>query len=307
MPFRYFWSICAPTLWVALLAGPVDCPAATPATWLTGPELARKLAEPATFSWTNAPAERVLKNLSESQRVAILLDRRIDPQHQVTLATSDAPLGKVLGELASRLNASYCQFGPVAYIGPAKIADKLRTLAALRLADVKRLDKQRVRELLRLRSWSWDDLAEPRQLAADLAQQAGVELLDDGRIPHDLWRAADLPPVSWIDRVTLLAAQFDLTFRLEDAGRRLRLTPLPEHVAIARTYRVGGNAKARSCPLGSAIARGAGDGRRQRNPAGRTTGRSRTGRAAIPVAAEAAVDRHSGRAAVSVRGRKYGA
>jgi hypothetical protein len=224
------------------LAGPAVC-AATATSWLTGPRLTQKLAAPATFSWTNIPAARVLSKLSDTQHVAILLDRRIDPQQHVTLATSAVPLEEVLGKLAGQLNASYCQFGSVAYIGPAETAGKLRTLAALRLDDVKRLDKHRVRELLRLRPWSWDDLAEPRQLADDLAQQAGVELIDDGRIPHDLWRAADLPPLSWIDRVTLLAAQFDLTFQLEDGGRRVRLAPLPERVVIARKYRAGGDAQ----------------------------------------------------------------
>ncbi len=244
MPFCSFCSICAAVFWAASLAVPAICSAAPNASWLTGAQLVQKLAEPATFSWTNAPAQRVLANLSDTQHVAILLDRRIDPQQHVTLATTNEPLGDVLGELANRLSGGYCQFGPLAYIGPVETAEKLRTLAALRLEDVKRLDKERVRELLRLRAWNWDDLAEPRQLMEDLARQADVELIDEGRIPHDLWRGADLPPLSWIDRVTLLAAQFDLTFRLEGGGHRVRFTPLPAHLAIVRTYAVGGNAQA---------------------------------------------------------------
>jgi hypothetical protein len=49
--------------------------------------------------------------------------------------------------------------------------------------------------------------------------------------------------LSWLDRLTLLAAQFDLTFRLSDDGKRVELVPIPDDVSIARTYAGGRNAR----------------------------------------------------------------
>src|SRR5262249_28482908 len=68
----------------------------------------------------------------------------------------------------------------------------------------------------------------------------------DGKdvIPHDLWRAADLPQLSWVDRLTLVLAQFDKTFRIESSGTRVQIVPAPKKVSLVRTYQAGKQAKA---------------------------------------------------------------
>jgi hypothetical protein len=210
----------------------------------TGAELDERLRGPVTVSWTNTPAARALRSLSDAQHVAIVLDRRIDPDREITLALRDEPLVDGLAKAAREMKGGYCQLGPVAYIGPPEMAARLRTLAALRTDEARSLESSIARELLRLRAFEWGDLAEPRRLLAALAEEAGVEIVDGQHIPHDLWRATRLPPLAWIDRVTLLAAQFDMTFTLEQGGRRVRLVPIPNHVALVRTYRAPGKAQA---------------------------------------------------------------
>lgn len=204
--------------------------------WHTGAALDETLQRPLGISLTGAPLSGALAKISRTQRIAIVLDRRVDPQQTITLEVTDEPLQDVLAEIAQHVDAGYCQFGPVAYIGPPHTAKTLRTLAALRLDDVRPLPPAQARRLLRAVSSQWEDLAEPRALVSGLAEEAGVQLVGADLIPHDLWRAADLPPMSWIDRLTLLAAQFDLTFRLDQAGKQARLVPIPQRVAIARDY-----------------------------------------------------------------------
>jgi hypothetical protein len=63
------------------------------------------------------------------------------------------------------------------------------------------------------------------------------------RVPHDLWAAADLPPLSWADRLTLIATEFDLTFAISEDGTEVRLVPVPERVAIVRSYPGGADAE----------------------------------------------------------------
>ena len=86
---------------------------------------------------------------------------------------------------------------------------------------------------------AWDDLATPRELVTKLAAENGVELAGLELVPHDLWAAADLPPLLWTDRLTLLAIQFDLTFAISADGTAVRLTALPDRLAVVRSYAGG--------------------------------------------------------------------
>jgi hypothetical protein len=176
--------------------------------------------------------------------VAIVLDRRVDPNRLISLTVADEPLAGGLKKLAAHLRIGYSQWGPVAYFGPTPMARQLRTLAAARLEDARGLPPRAQNKFLLMRSWHWDDLAEPRRLVDELATEAGVKLVGADKIPHDLWPQADLPPLTWLDRLTLVAAQFDLTFRLDKSGQQVELIAVPEKVALTRTYQAPRDAAA---------------------------------------------------------------
>lgn len=212
--------------------------------WATGAAIGQQLAAPVSVSWSNLPLVRALKSLGTAQRMAVVLDRRVDPERPITLAIDQEPLGEAMEKIARHLKLGYCQFGPIAYFGPPAMARRLRTLAALRLEELRQLPSPATRKLLMMRSWHWDDLTEPRQLVDDLAAEAGVEIVGADKITHDLWPAADLPPLSWIDRLTLVAAQFELSFELDKTGRRAQLVAAPATVALSRSYRAGADAAA---------------------------------------------------------------
>jgi hypothetical protein len=116
----------------------------------------------------------------------------------------------------------------------------------MRQDDVDRLPPAAAERFTHKRSMTWDDLTTPRDLVKDLARENGVEVAGLELVPHDLWAAAELPPLSWIDRLTLIAAEFDLTFTVEDDGAAVRLVPLPDRVAIVRSYPGGSNAAAKA-------------------------------------------------------------
>ncbi len=231
--------------WVGLLGVLVATAAgADSGGWVTGATLEEQLAVPVTVSWTNAPLRRALASLSTAQHLAIVLDRRIDPDQTIELALSKEPLASGLQKIARHLDVGYCQLGPIAYFGPTEMARRLRTLAALRLEEIRPLPTAESRKFLQLRSWHWDELAQPRQLLDVLADEAAVKIVGAEKIPHDLWPAADLPPLTWVDRLSLLAAQFELTFRVSPDGRQVELVPAPANVTLSRTYRAGRDAKA---------------------------------------------------------------
>ena len=269
---------CALGLAAATLVNAADTPAERP-DFDSGPALVQRLAAPINLAWTRTPAQRALASLSAAQHVAILLDRRVDPDQELTLTLGDETLGQGLEKIARQMGAGYCQFGPVAYLGPVETARRLRTLGALRLEEVRRLPKARSRELLKLRAAHWEMLAEPRAILDEWAHEAGVTVENADAIPHDLWRETDLPALAWIDRVTLLAAQFDLTFTMDPAGKRMRLVPVPQHVAIARTYQVPGKAEPLAQRWSKALPDQPSRRRGRPGPTGRAAGRPRVRRA----------------------------
>ncbi len=228
-------------LTLLLLLNYADAPAAK---WLDGSQLTERLRTPISVTWSGQPVREALQSLSEVHRVSVLLDRRVDPGRPVELVLSSVPLDEALGRLAVAAGCGYAQFGPVAYVGPQPVAERLRTLSAV-LEETARKLPASLRERAQQRgSLAWPDLATPRGILEQLAATAGVDLGGLDQVPHDLWGAADLPPLSWMDRVLLVAVQFDLWPQPADGGRALTLRPVPEQVLLERSYPGGSDPRA---------------------------------------------------------------
>jgi hypothetical protein len=204
--------------------------------FLAGRRFEQALAQKMALNCANARLGEVLKNLTANHHVAIVLDRRIDPEQLVSLNLSDASLRTVLQQLAKNAGTGISFWEPLVYLGPPSEAAALRTLAHLRDAEVAALPTARRQALSAQRAWSWDDLATPRDLIAGLASEAHLKVEGIDLIPHDLWPARRLPPLAWSDRLTLVAAEFGLTYEVARDGRSVRLTPMPEKATARRSF-----------------------------------------------------------------------
>ena len=214
--------------------------APAPPAWLAGAALQERLAQPsAEVYWSGLPLRQALSRFSRAARVAILVDRRIDPGQKVDLSLSTMPLREALDQIAEHLDVGMSLPGALVYYGPAEVASRLWTLAELRREEARRLPASAGRKFLQAERLAWPDFATPRDLLTQLASQSGIELLGLEQVPHDLWAAADLPAIPLVDRLTLIAVQFDLTFRIADSGDRVTLVPVPDDVAIVRSYPAG--------------------------------------------------------------------
>ena len=232
-----FARLAAMLLAVSTSAGPaVSAAPHAVSHWATGPALQARLGGSVDIVWAENPLRRAIHNLSQAQGVAMLVDRRVDPDQKCDLQFSGVPLRAAIEEIAHRCDLGISLFGPVVYLGPPEATARLRTLAALREDDVRRLPEPAARRFSQLKPFKWDDLATPRELLQQLAKQNGIELANLELVPHDLWAAADLPPLSLADRLTLVAIQFDLTFSFSADGTVVRLVPVPERVAVVRSY-----------------------------------------------------------------------
>ncbi len=228
-----------PTVWAMLLiAGLAGAASASPdnPSWRTGTALERHWEAPVRMlRWGSNPLRDALASLSATQRVAVFLDRRVDPEQPIDFSSQDEPLAQLLARLAAELDLGTCRIGPVVYFGPPETAAVLPTVVQLRREERESFSPVIGRRLSRELPLEWPKLTAPRELIGRLAEEVGLGVRDLERIPHDLWPAVELPPLDFYQRMSLVLAGFGLTFQFED-DVRLRLVELPERAELQRDH-----------------------------------------------------------------------
>ena len=227
-----------------LLLGNWQVPAATetssPISWLSSTKYEWTLDQPVIATWKNAELRFAAQALSVERRIPIVFDRRLDPNRVFSLETSDASLRETFGRLAAISQGSVSITSQTVYLGPLASAGRLRTLIALRHADVQKvagtLSAARRKSLTGHRPLNWQDLESPLEIVQKIAAERNLRVQSAERLPHDLWAANDLPAISLAEALTLVLIQYDLTFRMDPAGTSLELIPIPEKVAIEKKW-----------------------------------------------------------------------
>jgi hypothetical protein len=232
------WTSVLVTLvlsWSAMLATAQGEPSRI--SWQTGQEREQSLNAVLNVRWSSNPLRRALANLSRSQKVAIFLDRRVDPDQEVTFSAQAVTMRQFLDDLAERLGQGISHIGPVVYVGPKETAAVLATVTQLRDEETKSLPAAVRSRLQRAVPVKWPELTTPRELIEGFAIDFGMRVDGVETLPHDLWPEVDLPPLTFAQRMSLLLAGFHQTFSYDQDGSTIRLTPMPETAVVKRTYR----------------------------------------------------------------------
>jgi hypothetical protein len=201
--------------------------------WKTGSEFTKALREPISRERVELTLNEALHAFSRHAQVAILLDRRVDPQQLVTIEAHNLPLADELKDLARAIQLGVDTVGPVVYFGPTAAVARADALSELRRREAVATGNK---AWLATASSSWDELSEPRQLAVAIAKGAGAKLNNPEAIPHDVWPAWSGPTMSHSDRLTLVLAGFDLTFELSADGAEVRVVSAPADLTFERSY-----------------------------------------------------------------------
>ncbi len=219
-----------------------DCSTARadePIDFTSGGSFRRTLEEPVTGAWDDN-LRGITLAIEQVQRVSILLDRRLDPSSGRSLRVAGESLHDCLRQLAAEADAGCTIIGNTAYLGPPETAAKLRTLVALRRQDI--LDKRReipesrrtaLRRPVTLR---WNDLDRPADLVSRLAGEYALSVEGIDQVPHDLWAAAALPETTAIEGLTLILAQYELTFAWLKQGGGIQIEPVPGRVTMEKAH-----------------------------------------------------------------------
>lgn len=226
---RHFALIATLAVWPLLL------PDVGIAAWKTGDEFQQRLRQRVTISWDHTPLRDGLMRLADAQSIAIFLDRRADPQAQVSIELDNVVLEDAIRQVARQRQLAVGYVGSVVYVGPPTAAVRVATLAAMREEDGKHLEEKLRMRLEKLETMRWPRLSEPRWIVRKLCAEADVSLADPDAIPHDLWPAYDFPEMTVYERLTLVLANFGYTFQIDDQ-QTLKLMSMPRAVAVERVY-----------------------------------------------------------------------
>ena len=194
-----------------------------------------QLATEVRLSCADTPLRKTLVNLGEANRVAVFVDRRVDPSREVTLAHDKAPVWVVLGALARQGGAECVFLGNLVYVAPAGRAKELAGVACLKRSEARRLPDAIRRRLLVEKTLSWDGLTTPKDLLKQWEAKTGVDTSPiQEALPHDLWVKGSFPKMAPADMLTAILFGFDLTFRVSEDGRRVLPEKLPSEETLRR-------------------------------------------------------------------------
>ncbi len=236
---------------LAVLAGlwsaaPLPLAAATepPLRWAVGAQFEQRLASVTGVQWVGTPLRPALQRLAEAQQVAILIDRRLDPDQPVDFSGENMSLEQLLQSLADSRGWGLSRIGPVVYLGPAPTTLELATYQALQEAALRRLPAAVQRRWRQPRDASWPELTEPRQLVAKWLADVAIEVRGLDQIPYDLWAAQSLPQLELLERLTLTLAGFGLGAEIQSSGV-VHVVPLPGNSTIQARYPIPRHLRAR--------------------------------------------------------------
>ena len=94
--------------------------------WLTGKAFQQILKEPLSVTWSQVDLRTVSRRLEENRKVALLVDRRLDPSATLDFRADDLPLDELFARLAQVRGGVARVVGNTVYLGPGnEVSDGL--------------------------------------------------------------------------------------------------------------------------------------------------------------------------------------
>jgi hypothetical protein len=190
--------------------------------------VSRARAVPVTVTWAGLPLRHVAARLAEIGGIAVVVDRRLDPDTTITLDVAAEPLDDVLARVADAARAELAFYAGHVRLVPRGGAAALTAAERSRASELRAAAASLRAIAGNTAAWSWADGAVPHDLLATAAAEADIVLDGLDALPHDHVPAARLPALTLADRLDLLLAHFD-----RRVAWRPRPGPRHEPVALA--------------------------------------------------------------------------
>ncbi len=235
----FAWLLYVTALGWFILLSAVNCCEAQDAEheivkWRTGAAFDEFSKSPISVSWQHAELRSHLMHFARSQQLAIVIDRRVDPNQRLDLTVKNVSIEQFLLRIAQATGTKFCRFGDCYYLGPPRNAERLLGINAILASGRQR--KQTV--LSRSEVMSWPNLSTPKEVLERLAMENDLEINDVDRIEHDLMYELNLPPMRLDMRLALLLSQFDCWFKQNKSSKTISIIAPPK--ALKASLRMTG-------------------------------------------------------------------
>lgn len=212
--------------------------------WLTGRDLDNSNALAITALLSDAKIRDRIVRFSRNQKIALFLDRRIDPSTLIDLSVQNATKEQFLWSVAEKCKLGICRIEDFYYFGPLESAASFPAVCQqLREVTSKHRRNAKVdwsgRQIMKTAA-----IVEPKKLLLDLANQNQFQIENLDAIEHDIWAGFELPRTTLQIRVAVLLVGFGKTFERNEDGTIIKIIDIPEIKTTEASIRVVENAAA---------------------------------------------------------------
>lgn len=205
--------------------------------WHTGRKLNQFNKLPISVWWQAAEFKERLVRFSQTQQIAVFIDRRLDPSTIVDLTMKNVTKEQFFWAVAVNTGTGVSRIEDVYYFGPSSSAAQIGFVCQQHRERTSKHQKQfkvdwRKREPLRFQG-----AVEPKSLLQDLASSNGFRFENLDSIPHDLWAEFELPKTTLQTRLALLLAGFGKSFERNEDGTVVSIVDFPALSTIELTIR----------------------------------------------------------------------
>lgn len=194
--------------------------------WRTGAAFDESSKNPISVSWQHAELREHVVQFARSQQLAIVIDRRVDPNQQLNLTVKNVSIEQFLLRIAQASGTKFCRFGDCYYLGPPKNTELLMGIHGILTSG-----RQRKQTFLsRTDAMSWPSLTTPQAVLEQLSQENGFDIKDINRIEHDLMTELNIPPMRLDMRLALLLSQFDRWFKQSKSAKSISINDPPTNL-----------------------------------------------------------------------------
>lgn len=182
------------------------------------------------------PVRDALSAICDGQRLAWMLDRRLNPDSIIHYTAGRVSLSEVLNRSLEPIESQAILLGDTIIVGPMRYVRGLRTLTERQRIELQQfgLPVAKVSELSRQVTWTWDDLTEPREIIRRGIERTSWKLDGLDQVPYDLWGRGALVGMTTGEAMTVILSQYDLQLRWTQNGTAL-VVPIEGPVEISRT------------------------------------------------------------------------
>jgi hypothetical protein len=169
-----------------------------------GGEFLAVLTQRRGVEWKGLPLHVATEQLSADLKLAIFLDRRVDPTTPIDVSADNGPVYQILDQMAESAKLDVAVIESVVYLAPAGTGNEIG-------ARGHRMAQQRLPAVWRTsRPLDWPRLSSPKEQLEGLLRGRRLRVVNSAEIPHDVWRATHLPAIPLSVQTQILLAGFEL-------------------------------------------------------------------------------------------------